>query len=779
VSDPTHAAAGSAAVDPVAATLRPLLAEQLQRLRRRYLWHGLAIAVAAPCAAVLLFFALDHSLRLPQPIRLLHAAIVLALGVAAAFRFLRYPLQRQFTDVDLATWVERSFPELHQRLVSALQLHALAGDDLRNQSRPMIDRLLQETAASARALPLERLFDDRRVRRLSLVATGLLLVLGTGALLSPATARAFVLRHLGFAAEYPRQTHLVVELPPAGPELQRQDRDGITELLLPAGADLHVSVFADGVVPKDVYLEVQPDRDAADGTLPARSIAMTPRPGDRFRHVFRRLAGAFTFHARGGDDDHGDRLVVVRTLHPPQVATLRATVTAPAYTGAPPAEQTGGAIEALIGSDVALSLTTTAAVQQATMVFLESGRRLELQPTALQDDSARSTVYATRFVVEASDRYQIELFTDNGLRNPNPGTYPIAALQDYAPVGRWLLPDDEALLLLPRALLCVRVDAHDDFGLTGIDLGIDHAGARVRDHAMLPPTPPSPTTTTIRTGFFEVQELLTGGQTAGDGLLLQIVLSDNRRPDANRTELPRRIVQIVDEPQLASAIAKSFRVLREETAHALEVQNDRRARLQDLLTPPTTPPLGRAADASHVLTGIEVGQSRIATACGRVHQGLMRAFDLHLWNRLETSQHAVEVLRIYRQRSEQLTNALALDPGFYRDLQERRRTGTLGAMETTLDPILAMIGIADRLASETTPELARLLTQAQVARGPDDRQRSLQQATVLQQQVEESLQQLLLRLEEWNDYQDLIQETRALRDRQRDVQSRTEEAQGK
>ena len=41
------------------------------------------------------------------------------------------------------------------------------------------------------------------------------------------------------------------------------------------------------------------------------------------------------------------------------------------------------------------------------------------------------------------------------------------------------------------------------------------------------------------------------------------------------------------------------------------------------------------------------------------------------------------------------------------------------------------------------------------------------------------LEQLLLRLEEWNDYQDLVQEVRALRDRQRDLQNRTEEARGK
>ncbi|MFN9947953.1 MAG: hypothetical protein ACK56S_14000 [Planctomycetota bacterium] len=41
------------------------------------------------------------------------------------------------------------------------------------------------------------------------------------------------------------------------------------------------------------------------------------------------------------------------------------------------------------------------------------------------------------------------------------------------------------------------------------------------------------------------------------------------------------------------------------------------------------------------------------------------------------------------------------------------------------------------------------------------------------------MQQLLLLLQDWNDYQDLVQDVRALRDRQRDVQDRTKDLRGK
>ncbi len=764
--------------------LEALLAAQRGRLRRRFLWHGVSLTALLVAAAVLLFFLLDHSLRLPLPIRLLHTIATLALLAFAVHRFVRYPLRRPLAALEVAEVLERTFPSLHQRLVSAVQLQELDDTALRNQSAAMVDRLLAETDLAIRQLPLDALFDPRRPRQFTIGAAGIATLLAAGALLGPDTAQAFVLRHLGLAVDYPRQTYLVVELPPAGPELQREDRDGESLLLLPAGADLHVSVLARGVVPKEAFLDVAPlqQQDAGGEARAARSVPMTPRPGDRFRHVFRRLSGSFEFRARGGDDEGGDRLVIVRTIHPPQVATIRAAVRPPAYTGVAEVVQQGGAIEALIGSEIELAVSTTAAVASATMRFLESGRRIELVPTTIQDDSGAGTAYRGTFAVEASDRYEIELVGQNGLRNPNPGTYPISALQDYAPVGRWLLPDDESLLLLPTALLCVRLHVHDDFGVAGVELAIDRASGRVASAQLTDPGAGA-VSSAVLTHFLEVGELLGAAagnaapgtaapQGGGDGLSLQVVVRDIRAPEPAATELPRRIVQIVDGQQLAAAVAKAFRALRQETEQALELQADRRTRLEGLLAEGGLGGVERA----QVLTGVEVGQGRIAAIATRLHTGLMRAFDVHLWNRLETSPNAQRVLDLYRQSSRDLREPLALDPAFYRELVRLRTAGTIGALETTLDPILAMVQLADVIAEQDAPLALRLCAEAQAGTRPAD---ALQQALATQQRIEQSLQQLLLRLEEWNDFQDLIQEARALRDRQRDLQARTEEVKGK
>lgn len=763
-------------MDPVASQLRPLLAKQLGRLRNRYLLFGISKAVLWVAALAILFFVLDRWLRLPTPIRLIHLFASIGVGVYAITHFVRYPLSKKFTEIDLALWLEHTYPELHQRLVSAVQLHSVDEPGLRNQSRAMIDQLWQETAARTQELKLDALFDNRALGRVIVLAGILCAGLFTGTAVAPETARIFAMRHLGFQIDYPRDTKLLVELPPAGPDLQREDSDGVTEIIVPAGADLHVSVQALGTIPKEVFLQMSALKKG-DTIGSERAVPMTPRPGNRFRHVFRRLSGSLEFHASGGDDNYGDRRVIVRTVRPAQVATLTATVTPPAYTGIASLEQVGGAIEALVGSKVDLSVMATAPVRKATMVFLEDGRRVDLNPTIVTDDSGTATEFQASFQMVGSDRYQIELLADNGLRNPNPGSYPISAMQDYAPVARWLLPEDDTLALLPTALLCLRVEARDDFGLTDIQLIIERGGEPILTRPLLPADQKAPLKF-LPTELFEVNELLDGDSTS-DGLFVQITLLDNKAPETGSATLPRRIVQIVDPPELAALIAKSFRRLREEVTSADSIQTDRRNRLNDLISREEESGAVSNTEVAQILTGIEVGQGRIATSVSRLHRGLMRAFDLHLWNRLETSQHAATVIELFREHSAKLTEPVALDPTFYRDLTLRRKAGTLGAMEATLDPILQMIDMTDQLAEDSVPNVQALLAQAQVARGENDRTPLLLKAQAHQQHIEQVLKQLLLRLEEWNDYQDLVQEVRALRDRQRDLQNRTEQVKGK
>ena len=250
--------------------------------------------------------------------------------------------------------------------------------------------------------------------------------------------------------------------------------------------------------------------------------------------------------------------------------------------------------------------------------------------------------------------------------------------------------------------------------------------------------------------------------------------SRQQQPDAGTAALPRRIIQIVD-PWFAGLIAKQFRRLREEVEQADGIQRDRTERLAELITRQAEgADRPSEAETAQILTGVEVGQGRVQSAVQRVTRGMMRAFDLHLWNRLEPSQHAATVVSLYREHAASLTEPLSLDPTFYRDLSARRRAGTLGAMETTLDPILAMFEMADQLARDDAPEVTRLLAAAQVARGESDRAPLLVSAAQATKHPR-GPQAAAASLKEWNDTKTRSR-SEGLRDRQRDLQNRTQEA---
>ncbi|GAB4140985.1 MAG: hypothetical protein Fur0037_07680 [Planctomycetota bacterium] len=752
---------------PFGGELDALLRAQLRALRRRALAHGLGAVLAVGVSAVLLAFLLDHWLRLPLAVRTLHSLLVATAVVGSAVVWIRRPLALRLRTVDMAVLLERRFPHLRQRLVSALQLGGES--DLRNQSRAMIDALLAETREALAGIRVEDLFTARPVAWTWTAACGLCAVLAAGALLGPETAKAFVLRHLGSSASYPRATTLILELPPEGPELRREDSGSRSVLTLPLGSDLHVSVLAKGAIPDEVFLDVSP----RDG--PSTSIGMTRRGGARFRHVFHPVRGDFEFHARGGDDEEGDRLVSVRTIRPPAVAQIRAIVEPPPYTKEPRQVQVGGAIEGLAGSRVEILVTPTGAARTATISFLESNRSIEMAPTTIEDDSGKVSAFSVPFMLDESDRYEVLLLGDAGLRSPNPGTYPVTVVPDYAPVGRWLQPDDQAPpLLLPEGLLFVRIEMRDDHGLSGAVWTAESQGGKLSFPLLQQPAPAAePARRLLAVDLRPVAELLGGAPRGAGTLSLGAVLTDNRQPSPSVTELPRRSIQIVDGAQLAVAIARAFRSMREQVERGLELQRDYRGRLEDVAE--SSPP---ESEYRQALTAGEVGQGRLRSLAQEVRRGLMRAFDVHVWNLLEKAPAAAAIPQLYATWFREHQDGAAFSPAFYRDLMSRRRAGTLGAMESVLDPILAMIEISDGLAEDLPDRCLRALQEAQVA--PDARARDARvaEAVALQAKIEGEFERLLQRLDEWNDYQDLIQETRALRDRQKDVQERTRNARG-
>jgi hypothetical protein len=111
-------------------------------------------------------------------------------------------------------------------------------------------------------------------------------------------------------------------------------------------------------------------------------------------------------------------------------------------------------------------------------------------------------------------------------------------------------------------------------------------------------------------------------------------------------------------------------------------------------------------------------------------------------------------------------------------LERARQSGQLGASPKTLDPILEMTLACDRMAEELAPATVRHLEHAGVAAEDGATAQALAAARAVQQQIRTALEQLRAQLEEWNEFQDVIIQTRAVLDKQREVQVRTRDSMG-
>jgi hypothetical protein len=361
------------------------------------------------------------------------------------------------------------------------------------------------------------------------------------------------------------------------------------------------------------------------------------------------------------------------------------------------------------------------------------------------------------------------------LTNPHPGTYQLLAIPDHAPVGNVLSPENDNLnVVLPDGIIPVRIQAGDDFGLTKGTLTLQSdKGNTTMERVVFQQQPDDPPSKEhILQDFVDLAQPSAehARVSVGQTLLITAELWDNRLPEANHTKLTPRQIYVIGETDLLRRVAGHFRRVREAVEQNLRLQIDRHERLLDALEN-----LGTDANVTRqvAITAIEVAQARIQGAAGRIHSQLMRAVDFHLFNRLDPANAAKKMLALYRDFHTNNRRAERFLPEFYRDVTARRRDGRLGTMEV-LDPILEMTEAAGQMAAELAPKALKQIGKARVASSAQAAKAALRTAAADQSAIIKVLQELLSRLDRWNEFQDLIDNTRSLRDKQRDIRNRTQ-----
>src|SRR6185437_2263289 len=429
--------------------------------RRHKLLEGGLLALGGISAVVVVLVAIDNLFQPNTTGRLLLAAILWGgLAVSLFSLVIRRFLEDQRDDY-FAALVERKHPELHNRLINALQL---GRDHQAGFSPVLIEAIIHDADRAALDMEMSDSIDARPAKRAALWALAALVIVG-------GYATAFTPRFTNGLAR------LLLPIKDIAPYTQTQIpadavQPGNTKIA--EGKTLVISARVNGVVPASSQLH----RKTGKGTWQTNSMYADSMKEDTFRFEIKQAAESFDYFITAGDGQSPTfRIEVVK---PPQIEKIAVTYTLPPYTAQPTrtVADSDGDITGPAGTAVTLELKNSKPLQKATLTTKE-GEVIDFTKHGDDQTWNGSFVLWTREAnlnagingrqLQAPTTYQLRLLDTDGYENADPLWRSIALTRDQAPVVSVLAPSDK-LSVKAGAVVDLTIEARDDYGLGAVRL---------------------------------------------------------------------------------------------------------------------------------------------------------------------------------------------------------------------------------------------------------------------------------------------------------------------
>jgi hypothetical protein len=310
-----------------------------QRVRRYVLIEGLAIVVAIIGIGFWLSFGVDElhfqmrRLELPRWLRI---SFTIGFAVVVVLAFLTWVISRLWRSFGrrmLALILERRFPQLGDRLITAIELQGTPRAHGSPVSEAMFERTVAEAAIAVQNLDLQQVFDPRPLRRAVTVAA---VVLASLVGISVANAagverwfQAFVLGKEDYWEPYRRSSMAIYVIAQPGEQVREFDANGVYKH--PRGSDLTIeAVSAEGKpAPDKAVLSFR--SFGANGS--SQGSAPMSRRGERtFRQTLTRVIEEQHLWVTAGDFVNRMPLRVL-IVEPPKIDSLQLKCDFPSYTG--------------------------------------------------------------------------------------------------------------------------------------------------------------------------------------------------------------------------------------------------------------------------------------------------------------------------------------------------------------------------------------------------------------------------------------------------------------
>lgn len=424
----------------------------VRRRARRLLWvYGLGWISASVVGVALVLGFTDYLIRFQdQGIRVIFSLLTLATLGWTSYRYLFRPLSRRLRDVDVAQRIERCFPQLGERLSSAIEFLKQPENDRQAGSASLRRAVIAKAAAQLEEVNLSEVTDRRTTARVVLSAAAVGLVTVTLVVLDVQSARIALARLTNpFApAAWPRVNDLAFKNPPTRLalgqpfEVELVDRQG----KLPDDVKIHYRYEADG----EASEKIEPMKFRGGAMIARKDVVDRP----------------FEYRAVGGDDATmaWTRLEVVE---PPRIESLEITLHPPVYSGLPttPSDKR---IRALVGTRIAVHGATTKPLRAARLV-LESGEEQQRFEGRVAAEGYEFDIPADSVAVEKSGAYWFELVDEEGLQGGGEARWELRAVTDTPPTVTIEQPAANGFVT-PDAILPLRVLVKDNLAVHDVTM---------------------------------------------------------------------------------------------------------------------------------------------------------------------------------------------------------------------------------------------------------------------------------------------------------------------
>jgi hypothetical protein len=339
--------------------LGELVNRTAKKVRANAVIAGLGAAVLAATLCLGAAITCDIAISLPVPGRVLFAVLFWGLLLAVAVLLILWPMVRPLPLTRVADWIEKTVPDLHNRLVSSLDL---AADPRTRPVNPvLLQRLLDETEERLAGYRVQQVADPQPVRRLLAVAA---ITLVSGA----ALVGLFQPRSTTAIARVFRPTAPI--LPPSWVRIQAVT--GNAKVLKGDSLTVVAKVLRGAPAPLELRL-----REVGGQWV---TYPMEPGDADAFAFTLGSVENSYEYQVLGPrtwTDTYHIQMIVR-----PVVESISARIQLPAYTGidAPqPVPEDAPQIEALVGSLVQLSVKVHSGASRGQVLLLEGVKKQETE----------------------------------------------------------------------------------------------------------------------------------------------------------------------------------------------------------------------------------------------------------------------------------------------------------------------------------------------------------------------------------------------------------------